>query len=137
MENQFTHTNYSNFLNEHRLMGTRDTTTGQTFLPPRPVNPGNYSTEMEWYEFGGRGVLQAFSIVYIGPAAMIAAGYDRKNPYCVGIVKTEEGPMISALILGVDPCQPETIKIGTPLQVKFVDRGEGESKKTSLAFEVV
>jgi hypothetical protein len=66
---------------------------------------------------------------------MIEAGYDRKNPYTVGIVKTEEGPQVSALILGVNACDPASIKIGTPLKVAFVDRGEGETKKTFLAFE--
>jgi len=135
MDNQFTINAYSNFLNEHHLMGSRDTRTGDVFLPPRPMNPANASVEMEWLEFSGKGVLQAYTSIYTGTSAMIAAGHDRKNPYCVGIVKTEEGPMISALILGVDACHPETIKIGTPLKVKFVDRGEGEGKKTFLAFE--
>ena len=68
---------------------------------------------------------------------MIAAGYDRKNPYTVGIVKTKEGPMISAQILGVNSCDPASIKIGTPLKVVFIDRGEGEAKKTFLGFEPV
>jgi uncharacterized OB-fold protein len=135
MDNQFTHTAYSNALNEHRLMGSRDSKTGQTFLPPRPMNPANFSTDMEWVEFSGKGVLQAFTNVFISPTAMIEAGYDRKNPYTVGIVKTEEGPLVSALILGVNACDPASIKIGTPLKVTFVDRGEGEAKKTFLAFE--
>ncbi len=135
MDNQFTINAYTNYLNEHRLMGTRDVKTGEVFLPPRPLNPANSSTEMEWVEFNGRGKLQAFTVVYTGTSAMIAAGHDRKNPYCVGIVKTEEGPMISALILGVDCCQPGSIKIGTPLKVSFVDRGEGDVMKTFLAFE--
>jgi uncharacterized OB-fold protein len=137
MENPFTINAYVNFLNEHRLMGTRDVKTGETFLPPRPVNPKTHSTSMEWVEFGGKGVLEAFSIVYIAPTAMIEAGYSRKNPYCVGIVKTEEGPMVSALILGVDPFHPESIKIGSPLKIKFDDRGDGDAKKTFLAFELI
>lgn len=135
MEDQFTITAYLNFLNEHRLMGTRDLRTGDVFLPPRPLNPANFSTDMEWLEFSGKGVLEAFSIIYIAPSAMIAAGYDRKNPYVVGIVKTDEGPSISAQILGFDPCKPESIKIGTPLKVKYLDRENGTARKTFLAFE--
>jgi uncharacterized OB-fold protein len=53
----------------------------------------------------------------------------------VGIVKTAEGPMISAQILGVNSCDPSSIKIGTKLKVVFIDRGEGETKKTFLGFE--
>jgi uncharacterized OB-fold protein len=137
MDNQFTINAYSNFLDEHRLMGSRDVISGDIFLPPRPLNPANFSTAMEWLEFCGRGELRAFTVVYIGLSSMIAAGYDRKNPYCVGIVQTEEGPMISALILGVTACNPESIKIGMPLKVRFIDRPNGETTKTHLAFEPV
>jgi uncharacterized protein len=137
MDNNFTYSAYSNYLKEHRLMGSKDTVTGEVFLPPRPLNPKNFSTDMEWVEFGGEGELQAYTIVYIAPTAMIEAGYNRKNPYCVGIIKTKEGPMISALILGVNPCDPQMIKIGAPVKMKFVDHGEGESVKTILAFEPV
>jgi len=135
MDNQFTHAAFSNYLNEHRLMGTRDKKDGTMYCPPRPIGPENHSTDMEWVEFKGTGKLEGYTIVYIGSTAMIAAGYDRKNPYCVGIVKLDEGPMISGLILGVDVFHPETIKVGTPFKAAFVDRGEGESKKSFLAFE--
>jgi hypothetical protein len=90
---------------------------------------------MEWAEMSGRGKLLAFATIHIAPTAMIEAGYDRKNPYCAGIVQVEEGPAISAQILGVDATQPEQIAIGTPLRVAFVERGEGEEQRTYLAFE--
>lgn len=135
MDNQFTFSAYTGYLNEHRLMGSRDIKTGEIFLPPRPLNPANFSTDMEWVAFSGRGFLQAFTIIHIGSIPMIAAGYDRNNPYCVGIVKTEEGPLISAQILGVDPGQPESIKIGIPVKVKYIDREYGGVRKTFLAFE--
>jgi uncharacterized protein len=137
MENAFTNNAYTRFLGEHKLMGSRDTQTGTVFLPPRPINPENFSTEMEWVELGGAGTLEAFTVVYIAPTAMIEAGYDRKNPYCVGIVRLAEGPMISAQILGVDVRKPESIQIGTPLKATFIDRGEGEARKSFLAFEPV
>jgi uncharacterized OB-fold protein len=135
MENQFSVTAFNNYLNEHRLMGSRDAKTGEMYLPPRPINPANFSTNMEWVEFSGKGTLEAFTNILSGSTAMIAAGYDRKNPYTVGIVKTAEGPMISAQILGVNSCDPSSIKIGTKLKVVFIDRGEGETKKTFLGFE--
>jgi len=34
----------------------------------------------------------------------------------------------------VDGSKPETIKIGTPLQVEFLHRGEGVNLTTFLAF---
>jgi uncharacterized OB-fold protein len=96
MENQFTIAAFSNYLNEHRLMGSRDIKTGDVYLPPRSINPANFSTEMEWFEFSGKGTLMAFTNILSGSTAMIAAGYDRKNPYTTGIVKTAEGIIINA-----------------------------------------
>jgi uncharacterized OB-fold protein len=92
---------------------------------------------MKWEQMGGKGKLQAFTTVHIAPTAMIEAGYDRKNPYCAGIVRLEEGPSISAQIVGVDATEPEEIVIGTELQAAFIKRGEGEEAVTLLAFESV
>jgi uncharacterized OB-fold protein len=90
---------------------------------------------MEWVELSGKGELAAFTAVYIGPTAMIDAGYDRTNPYCAGIVRLAEGPSISAQILGVDASQPQSIAIGTPLQVSIIERNlDEENSRFYLAF---
>lgn len=136
-ENLFTAAAFNKYLAEHKLMGTRSRKTGEMFVPPRPIDPGTHGDEMDWVEFSGKGRLLAFTVVNVGPSAMIAAGYDRKNPYCVGIVQLDEGPKISAQILGVDVTHPEQIKIGASLRVRFIERGEGDAKKTHLAFEMV
>ena len=135
MENHFTINAYISYLKEHRLMGSRDVSSGEMFLPPRPLNPSDYSTDMEWVEFSGKGELQAFTSIYINSTLMTEAGYNRCNPCVVGIVKTAEGPSISALVVGLNGTNPQTLKIGTPLKVKFIDQGEGEARKTLLAFE--
>ena len=83
----------------------------------------------------GMGRLQAYTTINIGLTAMIEAGYDRKNPYCTGIVQLDEGPVISAQIIGVDTAHPDDIAIGTELKAAFVERGEGEEAQTFLAFE--
>jgi uncharacterized OB-fold protein len=90
---------------------------------------------MTWEELRGTGRLVAFTTIYIAPTAMIEAGYGRDNPYCTGIVQLDEGPAISAQIMNVDPGRPEQIQIGTPLTVTFVERPEGEKRRTYLAFE--
>ncbi len=134
-EMEFTSNVFNKFLSEHKLMGTRCRADGELYFPPRPICPHSHSADMEWIEFSGQGKLAAFTVIYIGPAAMIAAGYDRKNPYCVGIVDLAEGCKISAQILGVDVMHPESIKIGMPLKLTFVERGEGEARRTYPAFE--
>ncbi len=125
---------YGKALNEHKLVGSRCRSTGQVFVPAREICPTG-DCKMEMIELSGQGKLAAFTIVYIGTAAMIAAGFDRKNPYCVGIVELAEGGKVSGQILGVDVLHPETIKVGMPLRSDFVERGEGETKKTFLVFE--
>lgn len=133
----FTHAAFQRHLNEHRLMAARETSSGKLYLPPRPLCPESRSTDMTWDVMSGRGTLLAFSVVHIVPTAMQEAGYSRKNPYCVGVVELEEGPRISGQILGVDVSHPESIEVGTKVEVKFVDRGEGDERKTFLAFETV
>ncbi len=133
-ENEFTYAVYSKFLAEHKLMGTRCRRDGRIYFPPRPIAPETLCDDMEWVELAGQGKLVAFTIVYVGTSAMSAAGYSRQNPYCVGIVELVEGPKISAQILNVDVTRPEQIKIGMPLRVQFVERGEGEAKKTHVVF---
>lgn len=133
----FTATSFQGFLNENRFMGSRCAETGEIFVPPRPVCPHTYSPNMEWVELSGRGRLVAFTAIYIGTSAMVAAGYDRKNPYCTGIVELEEGPRFSALIDGVDATHPETIRIGQPLQAGFITRDNGATRYNQLVFKAV
>ena len=131
----FTEYSFQQFLQEHKLMGSRCEACDETFVPPRPICPHCHGEAMAWAEMSGVGTLAAFTAVYIGPTAMIEAGYDRKNPYLTGVVKLNEGPMISAQILGLDATQPDLDAIGTPLTVNFIERGEEEAKRAFLAFE--
>lgn len=73
----------------------------------------------------------------IAPPFMIEQGYNRKNPYCSGVVELEEGGRVDARIEGVDAGNPEAITVGMPLKVKFLHRGEGDNMETYLAFEPV
>lgn len=133
-ENCFTGTAFYQALGEHKLMGTRCRQCGAVHLPPRPICPQCLGADVEWVELSGKGKLAAFTVIYIAPTAMLAAGYGRNNPYLAGIVQLEEGPSVSAQILGFDPVRPELIPLGAPLQASYVERGEGEAKKTFLAF---
>ncbi len=136
-EQAFTGTAFYGFLKEHQLMGSRCPQCGAIYAPPRPLCPACPEAEMEWVELSGAGKLASYSVIAIAPTAMLEAGYDRKNPYCSGVVALAEGPRISAQILGVDVAHPQSIQIGASVKVAFIERGEGEAQKTFLAFEVV
>jgi len=132
---EFTNASFNKFLSEKRLMASRCNKCKAMYLPPRPLCTRCYDGEMEWIRLKGRGNLVAYTVIAVGPTFMIEEGYDRRNHYCSGIVQLEEGLKISARILGVDVKNPDTIKIGTPLEVDFLERGEDENRKTFLAFK--
>lgn len=132
-QRSFTHASFSQFLKEKKLMGSRCLKCGALYLPPRPICPKCFSQEMEWAEFKGRGKLAGFTCIAVGLSRMIAEGYTRENPYCSGVVELDEGVKISARLLGLDAKRPEGIKIGIPLQVEFIERGE----QTFLGFKPV
>ena len=130
----FTAASFNQYLAEHKLMGACCPACSATYLPPRRSVRG--ATARRW-----NGLSSPVTANWprsrrstSAPSAMVAEGYDRNNPYVSGIVETEEGAKISARILGLDARQPDVAWIGTPLIVTFVDRGEGDTKSTVLAF---
>lgn len=132
----FTVASYNAYLHEHQLMGVKCTKCGSVFLPPRPMCPRCFSWDMEWHEFQGEGRLAAFTAIAVAPTLMVEEGYGRNNPYCSGIVELAEGLKISAHILGVDAGRPETIQIGSPAHVEFIEMGPEKNKQSHLAFRV-
>ncbi len=134
-ERPFSDLSYQQFLDEEKLMGSRCRKCGALSAPPRPICIHCHESDMEWVPMSGFGKLAAYTCVAIGPPSMIAEGYDRKNPYCVGVVELDEGVRVDARIEGVNARQPETIQTGLPLQVVFLHRGEDEKARTCLAFE--
>lgn len=131
----FTAASFARFLNEEKLMAAQCSACKALYLPPRPLCTSCYKGTMEWVQLKGSGRLTAYSVIAVGPAFMVEEGYDRNNHYCSGIVQLDEGPRISARILGVDVKHPEAIKIGTPVEAHFLTRGDAEHRKTFLAFK--
>ncbi len=131
---EFTAASFNSFLVEKKLMASRCKQCGALFLPPKALCSACHDSEMEWTEMSGTGKLAAYTTIAVAPTMMVEEGYGRDNPYCSGVVELTEGPKISARILGVDAKTPESIKVGTPLKVEFLERCEGEQKKAFLAF---
>ena len=131
----FTAAAFNHYLTEKKLMGSRCPHCEATYLPPRAICPQCLGEELAWVEVSGKGKLAAFTSIYIAPTFMIEQGFDRDNPYLTGIVELDEGPKISARLLGFDPTLSEQIQIGTPVSVAFLEHGEGDQKNTYLAFQ--
>ena len=125
-ERKITSNSFYQFLAEKKLMGSRCKKCQALYLPPHPICQKCYGTEMEWVEMKGSGKLAAFTAISVGPTFSIAEGHDRNNPYLVGIVKMDEGPKICGRIQGIDPKNPDKIKVGTPVKVEFMEHKEGK-----------
>jgi uncharacterized OB-fold protein len=90
---------------------------------------------MEWIQFSGKGKLAAFSCIGVGTKYFVDKGYSMKKPYCFSVIKLDEGPMISGQLVGVNEAKPETIKIGTPVKIKFLETNIKGESKVDLGFE--
>lgn len=133
----FSDISFVQFLNEDRLMGSKCTKCGALYFPPRPICIHCAGTDMEWVEAAGKGKLKAFTCIAVGPPSMREEGYGRKRPYCTGVIELDEGPRVVARIEEVETNNPEAIKVGTPMTVKYLHRNEGGIDTTYLAFKPV
>ena len=132
---EFNGASFNSFLSEEkRLMGVRCRSCSHLSAEARPMCPSCHSKDVEWFQFSGKGRLSTFTCISIVTNAMGEKGYGRDNPCCAGIVTLEEGPRISARILGVDGANPQSIKSETEV---LLDLSDLDPKKPSLAFRPV
>ena len=122
-------------LDNHQLIGSRCNKCSAYITPQRQICPKCHSDQTEIITFSGKGRLVAYTVISVPPVKMAKAGYDGKNPYCVGIIALDEGPRVSAQILNVDFAHPEKIKIGTKMVMTTIKRGEVDQEETFLAFQ--
>jgi len=132
-ERDFNSASFYQFLAERKLMASRCKGCQAMYLPPHSICAKCHGNDMEWVEMKGKGKLAAFTSIAVGQSWTIEEGYDRDNPYLVGVVELDEGLKISGRILGLDAKKPENVKVGTPLTVDFLEQEEG--KRYYVAFK--
>jgi uncharacterized OB-fold protein len=130
----FNDNSYEQFLREEKIMGARCRKCGALALPPRPLCVSCFGSDLEWFRFEGAGKLAAFTSIVVAPTFMAREGFNKNNPYVVGVVELEEGAKIVGRITGVNAKKPEEIKVGTPMKAEFIHSGQESEKKTYLAF---
>ncbi len=99
---------------EHRLLLQRSKQTGQFLYYPREVSPFGPQDELEWAEVSGRGSVYSFTVARRPTAPQWADDV----PYVIAIVELEEGPHLTANIVG---CPPGAVFIGQPVVASFED----------------
>jgi uncharacterized OB-fold protein len=118
---EFTAKAFNDYVSKGKLMGNKCRSCGTLHVPPRMICSKCGSQQLEWYEFKGGGVLEAVTLNRTPSTSFKARG-----SYSVGIVRLDEGPSISGLLVGKDE-----LTIGTGMVLTTVRNGDN----TILAFE--
>lgn len=103
---------YLQFLRDGRFMIQRSRVSGEYVFYPRVAEPLTGSTEMDWVEASGRGVVYSTTVV-------------RKKPpmpsYNVALIDLEEGPRMMSRVEGI---APEDVRIGMQVKARIDTGGE-------------
>lgn len=103
----------------YRLEGQRHRHSGAVRFPPQPPALGEAPESWEPVVFSGRGELYSFSVLRQPPD-----GYESLGIYAVGLVRLEEGPLVSAQLTD---CAEEDLAVGMPVEMvtrRLADTGE-------------
>jgi len=84
---------------------------------PRSICPDCHSTDTEWFEASGRGVVYSCTTVRRGVGEFAEA-----SPFNLSYIELAEGPRILSNVIDADP---ESIEIGQSVEVVFASTGNG------------
>ena len=93
----------------YRLEGSACPSCAARFFPPLHVCPSCRKDGLRPFVFSGRGTLYSFTRVVQAPR-----GFGSLAPYSVGMVRLDEGPLITAPLTDVDGVD---LAIGTPVEM--------------------
>ena len=88
---------------------------------PRRACPQCGSPQLGWHTASGKGEVYSFTVVHRAPSK----GFEELVPYVVAVVALAEGPHLMTRLTQV---QPDTVRIGMPVQVDF----EKQDEETTL-----
>ncbi len=96
----------------YRLVGNKCETCGNYYFPPKTVCPVcRRKGKLVEYQFSGKGRIESYTVVYTPPDGM-----EDQAPYVLAIIKLDEGPMLTAQVVDVEPSE---VKIGMPVELVF------------------
>lgn len=110
---------------KYRFIGSR-CSCGKAYFPSRATCVCGQPTKD--LRFSGSGVVVSYTIIYNAPQGFVA-------PYVVGIIRTKEGPLVPAQVVGPS----EKIKIGAPVSLcvrRIYEAGDAGLLVFGFKFEV-
>ena len=98
----------------HELLLAECNACNRVHLPPGPVCPFCFSDELGWRKASGRGRVSAWTVVH----KEWFAAFKDDLPYNAAQIELEEGPRLTANIIGVDN---DKLSVGMAVEVVFDD----------------
>ncbi len=100
----------------YNLGGSKCTTCGTVYFPPRSVCPECTShrqsiEKMVPFQLSGDGEVISYTIVHDA-----AEGFEMQVPYVVALVQTVEGPILTGQVVNVEP---DGVRIGLRVRATF------------------
>ena len=96
----------------YNLIGTECRTCSSKFFPPRDFcSSCRRLGKIHEFKFSGIGEIYSYSVIHAPPE-----GFEYQKPYIIGIIKLEEGPMLTAQIVD---SKPEDVEIGKKVKSVF------------------
>jgi uncharacterized OB-fold protein len=96
----------------YNLYGVCCTTCDEIYFPPRKICPKcRRASKLEGIKLSPRGEVVSYTIIHSAPE-----GFDRQTPYIMGIVKLNQGPMLTTQIVD---CEIGQAEIGMPVEGVF------------------
>ncbi|MCF2136807.1 MAG: Zn-ribbon domain-containing OB-fold protein [Candidatus Thorarchaeota archaeon] len=117
---------YQQYIQDNDFHALKCKSCGAVIAPPKGMCYSCGGTDLEWTTVSGKGKLVSFTVIHIA-----AEEFQDETPYFVAIVELDEGTRITARLLGLDPTQPEKVKLGMPLKI---DYETGKSGKVYIGF---
>jgi uncharacterized OB-fold protein len=106
----------------YNLIGTKCTTCGRHFFPPRSLCPDCRRTgKITEHRFAGTGTVVTYTVIHTANEQ-----FEALTPYVLAIVKLDEGPRMTAQVV----CRPEEIRVG--MRVKSVFRRIAADGKSGI-----
>lgn len=96
----------------YNLIGSKCTTCGKVFFPPRVICPDcRRKGNIESIKFSGKGKIHTYSVI-----RSPSDEFKTIAPYAVAIVELDEGAKLTAQIVD---CDVDDIEIGDPVEMVF------------------
>jgi uncharacterized OB-fold protein len=103
---------FQRFLSEGSFRIQRSRTTGRYLFYPRVAEPLTGSTDLEWVEASGQGIVYSTTVIRQKPPA---------TNYNLALIDLAEGPRMMSRVVGI---APEAVKIGMSVNARIIRENE-------------